>query len=74
MNRNGCIFSWGDDSDGALGLGMNSNGIVYYPSIITTLSGLGVLQIAASKNHMLALDRYGMVYSCGCGSSGQLGL
>ncbi|KDO25530.1 hypothetical protein SPRG_20651 [Saprolegnia parasitica CBS 223.65] len=67
------VYSWGANDNGQLGVA----GTVRYqrsPVRVTSLDGLGVVQVAAGDYHSAALTASGEVYTWGSGRDGQLGL
>lgn len=67
----GQVYSFGiTTTEGVLGLGNRL--VVPIPTLITGLND--IVQIATGKQHSLALDKYGNVYSFGSNSYGQLGI
>jgi alpha-tubulin suppressor-like RCC1 family protein len=69
LAENGDVYSWGNNSNGQLGLGSLDNKAT--PQKVPTLSK--VKDIAASQFHSLALDENGKVWAWGLNWSGQLG-
>ena len=72
LTEEGFVFSWGQGTGGVLGHGGASD--VSVPSVIKTLSGQNVVQIACGEVHSLALTASGDVYAWGLGYDGQLGI
>ncbi|CAK4108673.1 unnamed protein product [Aphanomyces euteiches] len=66
------VFSWGRGDRGVLGHGNNES--IAVPRIINTLNYFRVTQIAAGRQHVLALTESNGVFAFGHGSHGQLGL
>jgi alpha-tubulin suppressor-like RCC1 family protein len=56
---NGLLLTWGDDSDGALGMGDSGEGIrdVAKPSLVPSLMNLTARQIACGTSHCILLVR-----------------
>ncbi|KAI1763482.1 RCC1/BLIP-II [Hypoxylon sp. FL1150] len=79
LTTDGRVFGWGTfrGKDGIIGFTYISKNhpdnqyIQKTPRHIPELKG--IKQLAAGKNHVLALDQNGKVYSWGCGENGQLG-
>ncbi|XP_066574189.1 probable E3 ubiquitin-protein ligase HERC6 [Amia ocellicauda] len=69
----GQVYSWGQGSEGQLGIGGCKKGLLK-PRIIQALGGIQICQVACGNYHSLALSRDGAVYSWGKNSVGQLGL
>jgi alpha-tubulin suppressor-like RCC1 family protein len=71
LDNLGNVYSCGDTEFGKLGRVVDNNTI---PSQITeTIDGSNIVAISAGASHSLFLDDLGNVYSCGYGSSGELG-
>ncbi len=64
----GDVFVFGNGHMGQLGHGSTSN--VRYPRLV--LKGKEIMEIAAGRYHSMAVTAYGVLYSWGCGESGQL--
>lgn len=76
LTEDGKVFTWGHGGsmmDGAGALGHGDNADCVYPKELKFFTGANVVQIAAGKGHMLALDDRGQVYSWGKGDYGRLG-
>jgi alpha-tubulin suppressor-like RCC1 family protein len=69
LSQGGTLFSFGDDSNGQLGLGSNPR--TYSP---VQFSSLEVLYICSGAEHTVFIDRTGGVYSFGANDVGQLGV
>ncbi|KAL4466885.1 hypothetical protein ABPG74_010482 [Tetrahymena malaccensis] len=71
----GELFSWGDSSEGQLGI--NSNGSHYNPQLVnfTDLKGINtfVTDVSCGYYHTIAVLKNGQVCSFGSGKKGQLG-
>ncbi|KAL4510063.1 hypothetical protein ABPG72_010256 [Tetrahymena utriculariae] len=71
----GELFSWGDSSEGQLGI--NSNGSHYYPQLVnfSDLKGINtfVTDVSCGYYHTIAVLKNGQVCSFGSGKKGQLG-
>jgi len=75
----GDVYSWGENRDGQLGRGADSN-----PDSDNTMtrpvrveyhiSGKRVTSVAAGAQHSMCLTIRGDVYAWGCGTDGQLGI
>lgn len=72
LSKEGDVFAWGLNNYGQLGLGDLKNRL--NPELVPSLSGIGVVELAAGTHHSLALTKDGKVYSFGRGDYGQLGL
>lgn len=68
----GHLYAWGTFNEE--GRKSYKKGVEYQrePAIVTSVRG--VVQIAAGKDHLLILDKYGEVYAWGVGTSNQLGV
>lgn len=64
--RQGEIFSWGEDSGGRLGHGVEVD--VSHPKLIETLSGMNVELVACGEYHTCAVTRSGDLYTWGDGT------
>lgn len=73
LKTNGSLFTFGDNTYGQLGIGGMSNENHIEPIKIKNDLGLKFTKIAVGKNHTLAIDQNGNVYSFGANESGQLG-
>ncbi|KAK4780839.1 hypothetical protein SAY87_016945 [Trapa incisa] len=73
VNRQGEIFSWGEELGGRLGHGTEFD--VSYPKIIDTLSGMSIELVACGEYHTCAVTHSGELYTWGDGAhnSGLLG-
>lgn len=71
MEKSGNLYSWGDNSNGVLGL--NDITKRSSPIIISTLSGIKIKKFF-SNGSSYALDEDGNLYGWGLNSIGQLGL
>jgi hypothetical protein len=66
------VYACGRGTFGATGLGITDN--VCRPSCISALEGQHVVQLAAGRQHSVALTVDGQLYTWGAGELGQLGL
>ncbi|OWM75950.1 hypothetical protein CDL15_Pgr009595 [Punica granatum] len=73
VNRQGEIFSWGEESRGRLGHGTEFD--VCYPKLIDALSGMSIELVACGEYHTCAVTLSGELYTWGDGAhnSGLLG-
>eukprot|EP00887_Chlorella_sp_A99_P000742 scaffold5.g742.t1 len=71
LGADGCVWSAGDDSFGALGRG---GGAADVPRPVLPLWPLGIVMVAAGDNHSAALTLDGRLLTWGRGKHGQLGL
>ncbi|UQA58958.1 RCC1 domain-containing protein [Polyangium aurulentum] len=67
----GLVHAWGSNEDGQLGLGDEDASPHPAPLVVPNLGG--IVDVAAGRDHVLALNDAGGVYAWGLGSSGQLG-
>jgi E3 ubiquitin-protein ligase HERC3 len=72
ISRRGELFTWGLGCNGELGLGQWCPLEVTVPRQCTVQTR--VVSISAGAHHTLAIAENGTLWSCGMGSSGQLGL
>ncbi len=70
LTTTGTVWSWGDNSQGQLGLGTTGSGMDE-PQEISSLAN--VVAIAAGTDFSVALDEDGVVYAWGVNTVGQLG-
>ncbi|XP_074332141.1 PH, RCC1 and FYVE domains-containing protein 1-like [Apium graveolens] len=73
VTKQGEIFSWGEESGGRLGHGVEAD--VSHPKLIETLSGMNIEMVACGEYHTCAVTLSGDLYSWGDGNynSGLLG-
>ncbi|KAL5761807.1 hypothetical protein ACOSP7_018071 [Xanthoceras sorbifolium] len=73
VNKQGEIFSWGEESGGRLGHGIEAD--IPHPKLIETLSGMNVELVACGEYHTCAVTGSGDLYTWGDGThnSGMLG-
>src|SRR5690348_3544542 len=69
VHADGTVRSWGDDSNGALGLGRSL--ATSRPTVVAGLSG--VIAVAAGANFTAALRADGTVWTWGRNADGELG-
>ena len=70
---NGSVYSWGGGMYGQLGQGLNVLSSSQ-PLQIAKLKGVDIQSVSCGQNHSLFLGSTGIVYACGNGFYGQLGL
>ncbi|KAK8522913.1 hypothetical protein V6N13_115860 [Hibiscus sabdariffa] len=73
VTKQGEIFSWGEESGGRLGHGVEAD--FPHPKLIDTLSGMNFESVACGENHTCAVTVSGDLYTWGDGAqnSGLLG-
>lgn len=73
LTKQGQVFSWGEESGGRLGHGVEDD--VSHPKLIDALTGMNVEQVACGEYHTCAITFSGDLYTWGDGShnSGLLG-
>uniref|UniRef100_T1IPE6 HECT domain-containing protein n=1 Tax=Strigamia maritima TaxID=126957 RepID=T1IPE6_STRMM len=69
----GQLYAWGSNECGQLGLGVKGKDEPN-PSLIKSLEGVPLAQIACGSEHSIALSKSGAVFSWGKNTFGQLGL
>ncbi|GAB2277068.1 hypothetical protein Dimus_011776 [Dionaea muscipula] len=71
VTKQGEIFSWGEESGGRLGHGVDSD--VLQPKLIDALSNTNIELVACGEYHTCAVTLSGELYTWGDGTSGRLG-
>ncbi|XP_075093487.1 PH, RCC1 and FYVE domains-containing protein 1 [Nicotiana tabacum] len=71
VTKQGEIFSWGEESGGRLGHGIDSD--VLHPKLIDSLSHSNIELVASGENHTCAVTLSGDLYTWGDGDFGLLG-
>ncbi|RDX61814.1 PH, RCC1 and FYVE domains-containing protein 1, partial [Mucuna pruriens] len=73
VTKQGEIFSWGEESGGRLGHGVEMD--VFHPKLIDTLIGMNIELVACGEYHTCAVTYSGDLYTWGDGThnSGMLG-
>lgn len=71
LTSDGRVFTWGWGVHGQLGHGSIEN--IFTPTVITSLLGIAIKQIAAGHAHTMILSSENIVYVFGCNNVGQLG-
>jgi alpha-tubulin suppressor-like RCC1 family protein len=72
MTVGGNVYSWGENSQGQLGLGDTTRRL--RPELIRSLRASRVSRIAAGKSHSAAISPSGLLFTFGSDFFGQLGL
>jgi alpha-tubulin suppressor-like RCC1 family protein len=76
LDRQGRVWSFGNNNYGQLGLAQTENGdndiVAIYPTMIPNLNN--IVQISAGNRHSLCLDNQGKVWGFGSNDYGTLGL
>jgi len=70
----GQIFTFGNNSDGRLGLGEKSIKQTSTPCLVEALSNMQAIQISCGANHTAAILSNGDLYTWGLGEFGALGI
>nr|GLL32479.1 uncharacterized protein LOC109152407 [Ipomoea trifida]GMD21464.1 PH, RCC1 and FYVE domains-containing protein 1 [Ipomoea batatas]GMD23044.1 PH, RCC1 and FYVE domains-containing protein 1 [Ipomoea batatas]GMD24460.1 PH, RCC1 and FYVE domains-containing protein 1 [Ipomoea batatas]GME04301.1 PH, RCC1 and FYVE domains-containing protein 1 [Ipomoea batatas] len=71
VTKQGEIFSWGEESGGRLGHGVDSD--VLHPKLIDALSNTSIELVACGEHHTCAVTLSGDLYTWGDGHFGLLG-
>ncbi|CAH3029533.1 unnamed protein product [Porites evermanni] len=71
LSLSGALFSWGRNNFGQLGV--NDDKDRSMPVLVKSLRSQRVRHVAAGEYHTAVLTEDGGVFTCGCGSYGQLG-
>ncbi|CAN4117973.1 unnamed protein product [Withania somnifera] len=71
VTKQGEMFSWGEESGGRLGHGIDSD--VLHPKLIDSLSHSNIELVACGENHTCAVTLSGNLYTWGDGNFGLLG-
>lgn len=72
LTAEGNLYSWGDNSQGQLGLSDTTNRL--RPEAIKTLRSVKTVKIATGGAHSMFVASNGLLFACGSNSHGQLGL
>lgn len=73
LTHSGEVWAWGSNDKGQLGIGDSIHELPATPRRLKTLTGAGVVALAAGSEHSLALLRTGEVLSWGSSVQGALG-
>ncbi|MDC3961088.1 RCC1 domain-containing protein [Polyangium jinanense] len=71
VDVNGLVHAWGSNDEGQLGIG--DEDISPHPSPLIVPNLVDIVDVAAGRDHVLAMTTGGNVYAWGLGSSGQIG-
>jgi len=71
VDASGVVHAWGSNAEGQLGIGDQDTSPHPEPLIVPNL--VDIVDVAAGRDHVLALTSSGGLYVWGLGSSGQLG-
>ncbi|XP_015440518.1 PREDICTED: RCC1 and BTB domain-containing protein 1-like [Dufourea novaeangliae] len=72
VTDSGEVYSWGDNSEGQLGIGNFKNQA--NPCKVSTLTGIIIEKVVCGYKHTLALSNKGVLYVWGGNNNGELGL
>lgn len=72
MTIGGNVYSWGDNSQGQLGLSDTTNRL--RPELIKALRSMGATKISAGRNHSLVISQSGLLLAFGSNNHGQCGV
>lgn len=67
------LCSWGQATDGQLGLGGIDDDRILCPREVTSLSKCIIKDISCGSKHTVIVSKDGVVYTCGNNDAGQLG-
>ena len=67
------VYTWGEGLYGQLGHGIEVDHL-FEPTILSKLVGKEIVNVFCGMNHTMFLSKTGLVYACGNGYYGQLGL
>lgn len=75
LTGNGRVYAWGMNTEGQLGVGDNTNRLSPTPVATagTPMDGKDIVAIGAGRQHSIAVDSDGRVYTWGWNNFGQLG-
>jgi alpha-tubulin suppressor-like RCC1 family protein len=68
------VYSWGDNSDGQLGVGVSKDTMCFEPQLLKNFRSLRIKQAACGSNFSAFLLDSGEIYMCGNSENGRLGL
>ncbi|XP_064600028.1 probable E3 ubiquitin-protein ligase HERC4 isoform X2 [Liolophura sinensis] len=67
------LCSWGQSTDGQLGLGGIDDDRISCPREVTLLSKCNIKDVSCGNKHTVIVSKDGVVYTCGNNDAGQLG-
>lgn len=67
------VYTWGEGLYGQLGHGIEVDHLIE-PTVLSKLIGKEIVNVFCGMNHTMFLSSNGLVYACGNGYYGQLGL
>ena len=67
------VYTWGEGLYGQLGHGIEVDHLME-PTVLSKLIGKEIVNVFCGMNHTMFLSSNGLVYACGNGYYGQLGL
>ncbi|XP_011296686.1 probable E3 ubiquitin-protein ligase HERC4 isoform X3 [Fopius arisanus] len=73
LTNNGELYSWGSNTEGQLGLGLESQA-QHKPRLISSLAGVPIAFIACGGYHSVVVSKSGAIYVWGRNTFGQLGI
>ncbi|MDI1479769.1 hypothetical protein [Polyangium sp. y55x31] len=71
VDANGLVHAWGSNDEGQLGIG--DEDVSPHPTPLIVPNLVDIVDVAAGRDHVLALTTGGGVHAWGLGSSGQIG-
>ena len=74
MTETGSVFTFGNNQEGQLGVGMDEVRVVAQPSRVALGYDVAIKQVSFGYRHMLMLSRREQVYGAGLNDKHQLGL
>lgn len=72
MTIGGNVYSWGENTQGQLGLSDTTNRL--RPELIKALRSMGATRISAGRNHSLVISQSGLLLAFGSNNHGQCGV
>ncbi|RWS23438.1 serine/threonine-protein kinase Nek8-like protein [Leptotrombidium deliense] len=74
VTNSGCVYGWGCNVDGRLGVGRTSNMFVANPTLVTFPSCAVIKKVFCGPNATMFLDNEGYLWACGHNNFNKLGL